>query len=261
MKSKLLATALGVALAVGLSSQAFAGAILIINGSSGTSEPGTTSAITTNLNNLHVAAGNTVTIADLVPGSFAGFDQVWDVRFSNGLAITAPQQTQYLSYLQGGGGMFVMGENSGFATRNNSVLALIAAAGGGNLNFVSPLSSQTVVAPFTGPNAIANVVYAAPGGVDSAGTGQFITVDGNGDGTGVAFGVGDLANASTGALTTIFDVNFMAIAESQNLTRNLINFVGEEVDPPMDIAEPGTLAVFGLGLVGLGFARRRKTAA
>jgi len=61
--------------------------------------------------------------------------------------------------------MFVMGENSGFATRNNSVLALIAAAGGGTLTFTTPNATQTVVAPFTGPNPVASLFYLAPGGV------------------------------------------------------------------------------------------------
>ena len=32
------------------------------------------------------------------------------------------------------------------------------------------------------------------------------------------------------------------------------------IEPPTDIPEPGTLALFGLGLVALGFARRRKAA-
>ena len=48
-------------------------------------------------------------------------------------------------------------------------------------------------------------------------------------GTGVAWGVGDLSNAPDGALTTIFDVNFMQnqwdLPNSQNLTKNLIGFV------------------------------------
>lgn len=238
-----------------------AGNILIINGSSATSEPGTTSSITTQLSTLHVAAGNTVTVVDAVPGSFAGYNQVWDIRFSNSSPITAGVQTQYLGYLSGGGGMFVMGENSGFATRNTSVLALIDAAGGGTLGFTTPLSTQTVLAPFTGPNAVATITYLAPGGVgtNAPGTGDFITVDANGNGTGLAFSVGDLANAPAGALTAIFDVNFMqtnADANSQNLTKNLINFIDVQVPPRVPDGGSAMLMLLG-SIAALAYFRRK----
>lgn len=221
-----------------LSSQvAQADEVLIINGASKTSELDTTSAITNNLNQLLQNAGFTTTISDATPENLNGFDQIWDIRFSNNLAITASEQTEFLSFLQGGGGMFVMGENDGFTTRNNSVLNLIQAAGGGLLTFVTPDSTQNVLSPFTELNPIpnGNVVYANPGGVSSPGTGKFITVDNFGRGTGVAFGKGDLANALNGALTTIFDVNFMQalydLPNSQNLLKNLIGFLEEETSP------------------------------
>jgi hypothetical protein len=257
MKKLLLATAAAAAL---FSAEALAGSILIVNGSSITSEPDTTTSITTQLSNLHIAAGNTVTIADTVPGSFAGFNQIWDIRFSNAGAMTGGEQAQYLAFLQSGGGMFVMGENSFFTSRNSSVLALIDDATGDSLTFTTPDSTQTVLAPFTGPNTIAgNIVsYSAPGGVTSPGTtGQYISVDGSGDGTGVAWGVGDMANASAGALTAIFDVNFMqtdANAESQALLRNLISFVDVEVN---ETPEPASLLIFGVGIAALAARRRR----
>lgn len=266
MRRTITSTIAALAIAAGtlLSAQvAQAGMIAIVNGSSTTSEPSTTSDITNNLQNLHTLAGNTVTVFDTVPVSLASFDQVWDLRFSDVSALTGAEQTQYLAFLQAGGGMFVMGENAGFAARNSSILSLIAAAGGGALNFVDTnglgQDVQNVLAPFTGPNAVATVDYAASGGVDSSGSGQFITQHaGSGNGTGVAWGVGDLSNAAAGALTTIFDVNFMEnfydLPNSQNLTKNLINFVDEEVNAP----EPSSLAMLGLGLAGLGFVRRRR---
>jgi hypothetical protein len=221
---------------VGLIGSAQAQNVLIINGASGTSEPFTTAAITSNLNTLLQGANFTTTISDSVPVNLTGFNQIWDIRFSNNQAITSAEETQYLGFLQGGGGMFVMGENDGFPTRNNSVLSLIQAAGGGSLTFTSPSSTQDVLSPFDMPNPIpdGNVTYAAPGGVTSSGTGQFITVDSNGNGTGVAFGKGDLGNAPNGVLTTIFDVNFMQAVfdqpDSQNLLKNLIGFIDEETN-------------------------------
>ncbi len=239
-----------------------AGPILIINGSSGTSEPNTTTMITNNLEALHIAAGNTVTIFDGVPVDLSPFSQVWDIRFSNNLAITESQESQFLSYLQSGGGMFVMGENGGFMTRNNSVLGLIDAAGGGLLSYTGSSSAQTVNAPFGGPNPVTSVNFAAPGGVGGPGIGQCITEDDSGRCAGVAFGLGTLNNASNGALTAIFDVNFMQGSrgvDQQNLLKNLIGFVGEAVDPPNPnpVPEPSILVLFVIGLLSLSFRFRR----
>jgi hypothetical protein len=77
--------------------QANATVVAIINGSSGTSESGTTTTITNNLVALHTAAGNTVTVFDSVPAAFTGFQEIWDIRFSNSGAITGSVQSQYLS--------------------------------------------------------------------------------------------------------------------------------------------------------------------
>lgn len=235
--------------------------VLIINGASGTSEPNTTASITSQLQTLHTAVGNTVTIADGVPVSLAGFAQVWDIRFSNSSPISTAVRAQYLAYLQGGGRMFVMGENSSFATRNNSIFALINEAGGGSLGFSGNCSSsQTVNAPFTGPNAVTSVDYLAPGCFDGRGTGQWITNSGS-TGAGVAWTIGTLANASAGALTSILDVNFMqtdANAGSQALTRNLIGFVTAPPPPVGVVPEPSTYALMATGLAGLAAVRRRR---
>jgi hypothetical protein len=248
------------AVAFGLVGPANAGNILIINGISATSEVGTTNSITTQLSTLHTAAGNVVTVVDTVPVNFTGFQQVWDIRFSTTGALAAGTITQYVNYLASGGGMFVMGENSGFAARNASVIALVGAAGGGALTFTTPGDTQTVFAPFTGPNAVATVNYLAAGGVTTFGSGQWITANANG-GTGVAFGVGSLSNATAGALTAIFDVNFMqtdANAGSVALTKNLIGFVGNQVNP---VPEPATwgMMLVGFGIVGGAMRRRQRT--
>jgi hypothetical protein len=245
----------------GLMGTANAGNILIINGSSTTSETGTTNSITTQLSTLHTAVGNVVTVVDGVPVSFAGYQQVWDIRFDNSGALGAGTISQYVSYLAGGGGMFVMGENSFFATRNSSVISLIGAAGGGSLTFTTPGDAQTVFSPFTGPNAVSSINYSAAGGVTTFGTGQWITSNASG-GTGVAFGVGSLSNASAGALTAIFDVNFMqtsANAQSVALTKNLIGFVGNQVSVPE--SSTWMMMIAGFGIVGGSMrSRRRKSA-
>jgi hypothetical protein len=264
MKKLLSASALMAVIGILSALPVMAGSILIVNGSAGTSEPGTTAAITDNLETLHLAVGNTVTISSDIPANLVPYSQVWDIRFSNTFALSVDQRAQYLDFLQTGGGMFLMGENASFEPRNNSVLAMIAEAGGGSLGFVVPGEVQTVLAPFNAPNAVSTVVYAAPGGVNGTGTGDWITkVDGLSQGTGVAWGVGDLSNAAAGALTVIFDVNFMMntfdLPHSQNLTKNLIGFVQGEVEPPPPSGVPdaaSTLLLVGFGLAGMSRLRR-----
>lgn len=250
------------ALTLGSAALAHAGPILIVNGASTSSEPGTTSAVTTNLSNLHVLAGNTVTVADSLPASLAAYSQVWDVRFDT--ALDAAASAEYASYLGAGGGLFLMGENASFMARNNSILSLIASLGGGGVGFSSCYDGiETVRAPFTGPNAVSQVNYAASGCFTNHGTGQWITARADDSvGAGIAFGVGSLSGAASGALTSILDVNFMMnqydLPASQNLTKNLIGFVGDQVDPPNGVPEPGTLTLVGLAALGAFAARRRQ---
>jgi len=45
---------------------------------------------------------------------------VWDVRIDTG--ITGPEATIFTTYLNGGGSLFLMGENIGFVARNNSIM-------------------------------------------------------------------------------------------------------------------------------------------
>jgi PEP-CTERM motif len=240
--------------------------ILIINGTTGTSEAGTTANITANLTALHTAVGNTVTVSDGIPANFAAYSQVWDIRFSNNFALTGVQQTQYLTYLQSGGRVFMMGENNGFSTRNGTIFSLIAAAGGGNLgnggSGTCPADNQTVNAPFTGPNAVSTINYACAGAFNGVGTGQWISNSGA-IGAGVAWTIGTLANATAGSLTSILDVNFMEgnrTFEMQQLTKNLIGFVNNPPPPQGVVPEPSTYALMATGLVGLFAARRRRTA-
>lgn len=204
------------------------GNVLIVNGASGSSEPGTTSDSTNNIRTLLQEAGFQTTVVDSLPTDLTAFSEIWDIRFTNSQPITTTESAQYLSFLQSGGELFAIGENSGFSNRNNSLISFINQAGGGLLNFTVPNSTQQISGIFTTPNTIpdGNVTYARPGGVAGSGNGQFITFDGSGNSSAVIFDEGDLANALTGKLVAVFDINFFQgiydQPDSQNLLKNIV---------------------------------------
>ena len=248
-----------------VSSVAVAGPILIINGANQTTEVDTTLALTDNLKVLHEAVGNTVTIVDDLLADLSAYSQIWDVRFFNAAALNSSEQTAYSNYLVNGGGLFLMGENGYFMERNNSVLSLISSLGGGDLGFNDCQDgTQQVHAPFTGPNDVAEVTYALSGCFSSKGTGQWITSRADGSaGSGVAFAAGSLSNAMAGALTTILDVNFMMnefdLPNSQQLTKNLIAFVGEQTQNPSNpVPAPATVLMLATALAALRLRRKQQ---
>ncbi|MDB9489241.1 phosphatase PAP2 family protein [Dolichospermum circinale CS-534/05] len=204
------------------------GNVLIVNGASGSSEAQTTSDSTNNIKTLLQEAGFQTTVVDSLPTDLTGFSEIWDIRFTNSQPITTTESAQYLSFLKSGGELFAIGENSSFSNRNNSLLSFINQAGGGLLNFTVPNSTQQISGIFTTPNTIpdGNVTYNAPGGVAGSGNGQFITFDGSGNSSAVIFNEGDLANALTGKLVAVFDINFFQgiydQPDSQNLVKNIV---------------------------------------
>jgi hypothetical protein len=100
----------------------------------------------------------------------------------------------------------------------------------------TPDNQQTVLPPFTGPNALTNVFFHATAGSVVPGSGAFITKDANGIGGALVFGAGTLFSAPTGSLLVVWDVNFLqgtADANSQTFTDNLIAYLAAPTVIPM----------------------------
>jgi hypothetical protein len=147
-----------------------------------------------------------------------------------------------------------MGENSSFPTRNNSVIAFVNEVGGGALSFVLPGNTQTVNSPFTdGP--LTSISYSAAGGVVTPGTGAFATNNANG-GTAIAWNTGTMTNAPKGAMTVVFDVNFMmdsAPADQHQFFVNLCSFMATATSGSNNTVTPvavPTMSPVGLGVLG-----------
>jgi autotransporter-associated beta strand protein len=171
----------------------------------------------TGLQDRLVAAGYDVTItndASTLTGNLGGISQIWDVRPN--VVLSTADRSNYLTYLNDAGGLFLLGENSGFAARNNSLVDFIVEAGGGSITYGGQMvQSQYVTDIFNGSalitaDAATGFYVPASGTFSDPGTGTFITTtgpNGTGEGTGVAFGAGSLANATNGRLLTYLDVN------------------------------------------------------
>ena len=212
-----------------------------------------------NLSAKLVAAGYTVTTnsaSGLPSVPVTGYRQVWDVRFNTTTPLDAPTIAAYVAYMAAGGSLFVMGENTGFAVRNNSIVSLIQAAGGGIISVTTPADTETVQTPFTGPNALTTITFLAAAGTGVPGTGAFITRDGGNPSLGAAlvFSPTRMSNAPAGTLIVVFDVNFLqasADANSQTFTNNLIAYLGAPtvVVPPVTVP---TLSEWAMILLAFG---------
>ena len=197
---------------------------LIINGIAESSEPELSLSSTDVIDSLLQNSAYQTIISNDVPDNISEYDQIWDIRYDNSSAISEEQTQQYLNFLQTGGNLFLIGENSVFGTRNNSILNLIELAGGGELNFALTNLTQQVLPPFTSPDPVSgNILYEAPGGVTSSGNGQFITIDERERGAGVTFFPGNLENAKAGELTTIFDINFLENVDDSIELQNFLS--------------------------------------
>lgn len=210
--------------------------------------------VATTLAARQTAAGNTPTVVswsgstlDPLPSSLVGYSQVWDV---NGhLALTADQQTSYLAYLQSGGSLFLMGENTGYgAARNATLITFIENAGGGTVNIVSSSGgAETVSSDMQTPNAIPTVSYAASGSYSTAGTGTCLTTNSSNTCSAIAFNVGTLANAKNGSLISVLDINFLESSRSasfQSFIDNLIAYMAAQSIAGQAAAAGGTSSGF-----------------
>jgi hypothetical protein len=214
-----------------------------------------------NLTTHLTAATFVVTNSVGVPaGSLATYQQIWDIRFNNTTPLSASDITAYVGYMAAGGSLFVMGENTGFNVRDDSIVSLIANAGGGTITYTTPANLETVHAPFTGPNAIAGnaITYQAAAGTSFPARGVLITTDAAGIGAAIVWAPGRMLNAMNGSLIVVFDVNFLqAGAPDPNMSpfiNNLIAFLAAPVNVPGGAPIPLTPAPSTLLLILTGGA-------
>jgi hypothetical protein len=162
----------------------------------------------TSIKNELEAVGHTVTQVSSLPSDMSNIDQAWDLRVNS--AISSADQITYDTFLGNGGYLYLAGENSSFATRNNSISAFTSTLGGGTISVGgSPNNAQTGNTSYFSEGTTVDFIAAA--GIDNTGgTGRVLASDGNGIPTAMIWigNAGDLDGAYTGTLVVVADINW-----------------------------------------------------
>ena len=161
---------------------------------------------------------------DNLPADLTQYSHIWDIGY-NSPYIPGPHDpsSKLLSYLQAGGGFFLLGENSQFIYKDNTIETFVGVAGGGTVTVdesQDPLQVYTVtVQPnFLIANQDNNLPLSAPGLFDAIGTGTPMTSPALAVWyPAVCWETGSLTNAPKGAITSVLDINFIPDGGYQNL--------------------------------------------
>lgn len=179
--------------------------------------------IVTTITAREVALGNTVSVVATyasLPSDLSIYDHIWDIDTQSN--FTAANSVKYTQYLQQGGAIFLLGENSNYApSRNIDIAQFITGIGGGTVTFdtgfplVDPTSCN-VDSEFVLANNTSTTAFNWVGRFSSIGTGSPITrtnvvISGYPIGTtgnAVVWKTGSLSLAPKGAIVVVLDVNF-----------------------------------------------------
>lgn len=139
------------------------------------------------------------------------FSHIWDLGYRTPMSGTAT--AKYTQYLQDGGAIFLLGENTYFNIRNQSICDLINNLGGGSASIRYDTAGFTTISASTASefllaNGTAGITFYAPNGFTGYGTGTPIANSGVGP-PAVMWKTGSLSNAPAGAIVSVLDINFL----------------------------------------------------
>lgn len=172
-----------------------------------------------NITSTETSLGNTVfTIAGYsnLPSDLSQYDHIWDIGLEanpdQSLLVPTGAAAKYTTYLQQGGGLFMLGENSGFGVRNSDLASFISGIGGGTVqNSTFEDRNVTVDSEFLLANNQSSLVLPDSGRFGSIGTGTPITRNSSGQtGQAVVWKTGSLSLAPKGAIVVVLDINFIS---------------------------------------------------
>jgi hypothetical protein len=151
---------------------------------------------------------------ELLTYNLFDYTHLWDIGYASPYDTNMFNPTNRLyQYLQYGGAMFLIGENSNFGVRDSSIEDFIANLGGGsiersNTDYSRTSIEVTVDSQFLLANENNRVTFARPGTFTSIGNGTPITTPFiNSEYVAVMWKTGSLNSANAGAIISVLDVN------------------------------------------------------
>jgi hypothetical protein len=190
------------------------------------------------------AEGHTVTMVNSLPADLSNVNQIWDLRIDQ--AISAADQTAYDTFLQNSGYLYLAGENTSFATRNNSISTFTSTLGGGTIVVGGfPANAQDGNDLYFSNNTTVDFIAAA--GIDNTGgTGRVLAADGTGIPTAMIWigNAGDLAGNYNGTVVVIADINW---TQSNFYDANNQQFLQELIRGIVVGTTSGTITATGTG--------------
>lgn len=173
-----------------------------------------------NITATEVSLGNTVTVIatySVLPTDLSQYDHIWDINVQeNQTSFLVPTgvAAKYTTYLQQGGGIFMLGEYSDYAARNSDLATFITNLGGGTIQASNNFfyDELNVESEFLIQNNRNTVSFIAVGRFSSIGTGTPITRNPINSSTGhaVVWKTGSLSLAPKGAIVVVLDFNFLS---------------------------------------------------
>jgi hypothetical protein len=151
----------------------------------------------------------------LTPSQIADFAHIWDVGYDT--LIPGNVEDSYAEYLNGGGAMFLLGENGNFVIRNGDLTNFITNMGGGTIsttNQTTGIITATIAPEFLLANSNSIVTFNNVGRFNAFGTGTVMASSSNGIHAAV-WKTGSLSNKPTGAIAVVLDINFLVPPDTQ----------------------------------------------
>lgn len=188
-----------------------------------------------NISARETSLGKTVTVIagySNLPSDLSGYSHIWDIDYNTNQLVTL-NSSKYTAYLQGGGALFLIGENNGFPQRNNTLATFITSVGGGTISFdgsFPPVVTSCIVEnQFLLENSNNSVTFNAIGRFSSIGTGTNIVKTNavydsypvGTQGLVAVWKTGSLANAPKGAIVSLLDINIWQSPSGSDFTNNI----------------------------------------
>jgi hypothetical protein len=159
------------------------------------------------------AAGYTVTVLTsyyaFLQEDLSKYAHIWDIPFATNIPDSV--RLKYISYLQAGGAVFLLGEHAGFGSRNNDICYLINSAGDGGVgvgNSQVGTVAETMADEFLLANSNTQVTFYSPGVFTSTGNGTSMITSGYI--SAAMWKTGSLTNALKGAIVAVLDIDFLS---------------------------------------------------